>query len=556
MTEGVPLLIQPTSEYGGVQPRPVDDEGRAGTPYDEEPLPWRRRGTRSTGRRSLWVPVDPLILAVGLVALVTYALHGVDGMLTRDLAVYSYAGQQVAEGVPPYLGILNRAGPLAHLLPGVGVGLARLFGGDDVVVMRQLFLVFATLCTCAVYVLGRDLLRSRSAGIVTAATFLTFAGFIHYASNGPREKTPMTLFVVGALWAVTTRRWFTAGVFVSLATLCLQIAFFLSFTAAVVGALLLARGYRARALARIAGGGAVPVAVCLAYFALTGSLKAALDGFVLINSRYTTPDPVLSRLEPVWEDLHRAYGSSVWLLIGGLVALAGLAALTLASRRSSQRPDDPPGLVLVAFAVSVLAALTWNVREYDAWPDLFPVLPLAAVGVGGVFARATARLPARTTAGLVAASALACTLLAVHHSVTTRDDRLVAQRASVAAVLGELPEDVTITSVEAPQPLVLTGRTNPTRHQMFSGGLAHYLEDTWPGGLDGFRRDLVEDRPTLIAFGDPVSDSWRAAVASDYVYIGSAPDFTWYARASLDEDTLSALRDAAAAATGSTSASS
>ena len=36
----------------------------------------------------------------------------------------------------------------------------------------------------------------------------------------------MTLFIAVALWAVAKRRWFTAGLFVSLATLCLQIAFF------------------------------------------------------------------------------------------------------------------------------------------------------------------------------------------------------------------------------------------------------------------------------------------------------------------------------------------
>ena len=65
---------------------------------------------------------------VGAVALLTYALHGVNGMLTRDLAVYSYAGQQVADGVPPYVGILNRAGPLAHAIPAIGVWIARTAG--------------------------------------------------------------------------------------------------------------------------------------------------------------------------------------------------------------------------------------------------------------------------------------------------------------------------------------------------------------------------------------------------------------------------------------------
>jgi hypothetical protein len=46
--------------------------------------------------------------------------------------------QQVADGVPPYLGVLNRAGPLAHVLPGVAALVARLGGLDDVITMRGL----------------------------------------------------------------------------------------------------------------------------------------------------------------------------------------------------------------------------------------------------------------------------------------------------------------------------------------------------------------------------------------------------------------------------------
>ena len=38
----------------------------------------------------------------------------------------------------------------------------------------------------------------------------------------------------------------------------------------------------------------VRIAVC---FALAGSLRESVDAFVLINFRYTTPDPVLPRLE-------------------------------------------------------------------------------------------------------------------------------------------------------------------------------------------------------------------------------------------------------------------
>ncbi|MET0997986.1 MAG: hypothetical protein ABWX73_04645, partial [Marmoricola sp.] len=493
-------------------------------------------------RRARSWPADAWVFVVGGIALLTYALHGFNGMLTRDLAVYSYAGQQVADGVPPYVGILNRAGPLAHAIPAVGVGIARVGHFDDLVGMRSLFLAIAVLCVCAVYLLGRDVFASRSAGLVAAATFLTFSGFISYASNGPREKTPMTLFITCALWAVARGRWFTAGLFVSLATLCLQIAFWSSFTAVVAGALFLAHGHRLRALLRVAAGGVLPVAAFTAWFALTGSLRDAADAFLLINIRYTTPDPVLDKLDEVWLDLQTAYGISLWLIIAGLVALAVLS-LAVVTKRG--RAEGSPAVLLAAFALGAAAGLAWNLKDYDAWPDLFPVLPFAAVGIAGLFHALTRRLSSTVAVVVAVVLCLVATGVAVVESVTTRDDRLEVQRESVAAVLAQAPAHATITSVEAPQALVLTRRTNPTRHQMFSGGLQDYLDDTWPGGMTGVRQGIVDAQPDLIVFGDPVSNRWRAAIQPEYVYLGSAPDWSWYARASLGEERIAALRAAA-----------
>lgn len=505
------------------------------------PRPDRSDGVRSGGASRLRA-IDPLVPVVAVVSVVVYVLHGFQGALTRDLGIYSYAGQQVAEGVPPYLGVLNRAGPLAHVLPGVGALVARVGGLDDVVTMRVLFMLFATAAVCVAYLLGRDLFRSRSAGLVTAGAMLAFHGFIQYASNGPREKTPMTLFVLGALWAVTHRRWFTAGVLTSLATLCLQTAFFSTFTAVVVGALLLARGGRVRALVRIALGGLAPVAVLGTWFALAGSLRATWDGFYGINRRYTVPNPLDAERELVWEDLQAAYGVTVWLLLGGTVLLV-LVSLAAASRRA--RAAEPGLVVLPAMTAGLAAGLAWILQEYDAWADLFPVLPFAAVGLGAAFAvsaHGLAPVPRRVAGTGLAAAAV---VIALTYSVSTRDDSLEDQREATDAVLATLPPDATITSIEAPQPLVLTGRTNPTRYQMFRSGLQDYMEDTWPGGLDGFKRDLVADGPDLVAVGETVSQRWRASIQPDYVYVGSAPMWQWYARASLGEDTIAELRAAA-----------
>ena len=461
--------------------------------------------------------MDPLVFLVGGVALLTYALHGFNGMLSRDLAVYSYAGQQVAEGVPPYLGILNRAGPLAHVIPGIGVGIARIGGFDDVLTMRLFFMVIATLCVCAVYVLGRDVFASRLAGLVTAAAFLTFFGFIEYASNGPREKTPMTLFITLALWSVAKRRWFTAGLFVSLATLCLQIAFFSSFAAVLAGVLFLAHGERLKALLRVAVGGAVPVAVLGVWFAIAGSLRESVDAFVLINFRYTTPDPVLPVLDEAWLDVTTAYGVSLWVLFAGLVALP---LLSLGVLRKATRLANPWLPVVAAFTVGAAVGLAWNFKEYDAWPDLFPMLPFAAVGLGGVFHVATKRLPVRATLVAAVALSLVATVLAIHHSVTSRGDRLETQRASVKAVSRSCPTMPRSPRSRRPRRSSWTSAGTRPGTRCSAAGLQFYIDDIWPGGLDGFRRDLVEDEPDMIVFGDPVSDRWRAAIEPEYVYVG------------------------------------
>ena len=92
---------------------------------------------------------------------------------------------------------------------------------------------------------------------------------------------------------------------------------------------------------------------------------------------------------------------------------------------------------------------------------------------------------------------------------------------------------------------MLTGRTNPTRHQMFRSGLQDYLDDTWPGGLDGFKADLVADGPDLVSVGETVSLPGAGRSMPDYVFVGRAPLWEWYARADLGEETIARLRDAA-----------
>ena len=164
-------------------------------------------------------------------------------------------------------------------------------GVDDLIGMRVLFLLIAVLCVCSVYLLARDVLHSRVSGVVAASMFLCLPGFIHHASYGPRDKTAMLLFLVLALWAMSGRRWFTAGVLLGLAALVLQIALFVGGPALAVAVLLGPGTWRGRlsSLARVAVGALLILAVAAAYFVAVGAFDEFVQAYALINARYTAP---------------------------------------------------------------------------------------------------------------------------------------------------------------------------------------------------------------------------------------------------------------------------
>ena len=486
--------------------------------------------------------VDPWAAGVGVVAFTVYVLHGFNAGLGRDIAMYTYGGQRFADGVPPYVDLLNRAGPLAHMLPGVGVLLARAGGFDEILGIRMLYLLISVAAVSVLYVLARDLFSSRLAGLVTSASFLTFTGFAHLATNGPRDKTPMVLFLLCSMLAMQRRRWLAVGVFVALATLTWQPSFLVGITVAVVGALTLPVG-RWRALLLVAAGGLVPTAVVVAYFGLEQRFGTFLQAFLVINAEYTKAIGFLPHAAHNWRNLESGYHWSVWVFVTGLLALGLAAGMAVFARLSRARRRDTATLSLVSIGAGGVVGLVWTLLDFNAWPDAFVLLPFAALGAGAVARQATLRLPGQAALVLALAWIVAATTLAAGYAVTRRSDALEAQRASVQAVFSQLPADATVVSVEAPQVLVLTGKTSPIRIQTFGAGLARYVEETYPGGLRGLGRSIRRQHPTVIAVHGRVR-GWLAPTLSAYAPVGRAPGWTWYVDRNLGSGVIDNLRQA------------
>ena len=490
--------------------------------------------------------VDPWGPALATVGVVVFLVHGFDGILTRDLALYAYGGQQFAEGVPPFVSVLNRAGPLAHMVPGVATWVARLLGADsgadDLMAMRVLMMMLSVAAVWVVYLLARDAFGSSVAGVAAAASLLAFEGFVTYATGGPREKTTMMLLVALALWALVHRRWMLAGAAVALATLTWQPAFFAG-AAAAGAAVLLVRGGRARlvSLARFAGGGLLVTAAFAGYYAAVGALEEFFNAFYLINATYTRQPGVLQFLSTEPTAVVDGFGWSWWLILAGLAAMVVLGARRL---RGLDR-DDPHHVAVVALGGGTVGSLLWSLMAFNGWADAVLVLPLAATGLGGMalsLSRAAPRRPARVGLAAYVVAVLVAAALSSWH---TRDERLVAMRWVHEAVLEAVGPDAAVMSIGSPQPLVLGRLENPMYHQMFLGGLAEYVDDTWPGGLSGLADDIERERPTLITmdrpgrygFVDPVVDRHYERLGTTYV-------MTWFADRSIGERKMQQLRDA------------
>ena len=485
--------------------------------------------------------IDPLGPLMAAAALVIFLVQGFDSILTRDLALYSYGAQQTVEGVPPYVSVLNRAGPLAHLVPAIGVAAGRAVGIDDVLAMRLLMMLISMACVWLLYLLARDLFGSRLAGVASSSALLTFTGFVTYAVGGPREKTTLTLFVILVFWALLKQRWMLAGAFVALATLTWQPSFLAGLFAAVVAMAGLGRRPMLTAAIRFGIGGLIPTVLITAGFALAGALQEFLEGFVLINQRYTHQSGLLAVPGETIGFLFEGFGASLLLIVAGLVAVVVFAVLGC---REAFRSREPRDLALVGIGAAALAGSVWSLFVLNGWADLVVLLPAAAVGVGAVAAEVQARVPARVGVPILVTWSVACLLAGLISSFENREDLLVRQRAEVDAMFAAVPSDATVMSIGGPEPLVLTHRTNPIRHQMFLTGLNRYVDDTWPGGLDGLAHWIREEKPTFLTVDHPGWYGWLApTLDEDYVAVGTTPgDFTWYVHRSVGEETIDDLK--------------
>lgn len=478
---------------------------------------------------------------LALVASLIFLLQGFQGAISVDSSLYAYAGFRVADGIPPYVAVFNRAGPLAHLVPGMAVIVGQALGVGGLLAMRIVMAAASALCVWLVYLVGREVFGSRIAGVTAASALLVFDGFVIYATYGPREKTLMLLFLVLVLWLGCRRRWWLTGAAIALVTLTWQGAFFPAAATALV--LVIGEGgIRAKlgALLRVGLGGLLVTATTVAYFVAVGAFAEFYEGFLGAHLSGHAGQTGLWNAPGRWGHVANGLGWSRWVLVAGVAALVVLVAVRLRHIPRGAARDYS----LLGLGAGLLTCVGWSLLAFQGWPDVLIFLPFAALGIGGAVHLLATALPGRT--GQVAAAALVVVLLAdtAASAVANRSTALLDQREIAQSMVDAADPGARIQVIGTPIPLALLGMRNPIRYTLFQGGVAGYLRAKLPAGLHGLVRDIERRRPTYLVVNKRSQQRWLLPVLErSYLRLGDdGSRGIWYVTDTVPEDQVRQMR--------------
>jgi hypothetical protein len=489
------------------------------------------------------------VAGVALAELYRPDLQRLDG----DDSIQIYLAQRALEGSPPYVAGLYAKTPLTPLLTAAAIGVGRVAGVSDIMSGRLLFVALGGLYVLAMGLAGTAIFGGRTwrpaaegaaaGGLAAAATLLSFRPLPVVAAKGMEPKLILAAFGTLALWLTARRRWGWAGACAALAFLAWQPAgLFMAATA--LAALCQAGEPRWKAVGGAVLGMCAPLAAVGAYLAATGALGPAWRqaglGALTFGQAAVEGSGLLARLSSNPGRIYAATGTAfdgmrpVFLL--GLLGWLGLAAEPLraiwqtsaegglASRlwEATRRPAQLPSMVVGG------GFLAFTVLDFQAGPDLLPLTPLAALGIGWWLvtlsgATALRRLPAATMLiGVVVSAALAGLGFYQLAQRPMHNAAVQAQIQAAEQLYDMVGQDAEVQVFGCMAPLVIRSRPNATRFVHLGRKSLNLTAIELGGGVERLAAVIEERKPAAVLFdgGRYGEEPLKALIAGRYTRSG------------------------------------
>ncbi len=420
-------------------------------------------------------------LIIFFLSLFLYVSLGLFSPLWRDGGIYFYAAQRVAEGIPPYVGIFDHKGPGMPLILGLLLRGYRIFFRPlplyELLFLRSILAITCSLIPVFLYLIGVEFFREKTA-LISALIFLSFAGFSVYAGGGPRPKSLMLLFEVMFFYFMAKDKPFWGGVFSSLAAIIWQPMGLLS----LVGLFVLSD--RRKILGYLSGL-VLPAILTLSYFAYHGAVGELWNGAVVFNIKYLDRNNILVNSRNIIRSILRGYPNSSVFVVLGILAFPFLC-----------RAKKCPKILLWTFPWPLL----WSLIDYQNYPDLFPVLPYAALGAGYLLGKAidTDLKFKIVVSGLVVLSFIPLGFFSGPYLLRQYKEANRIKKKFSGKII----------TIGAPHYMALASLKNPDRYLFVIRGIDRKIEREFPGGIKGWLDHLNKYGAKALVLGPTKGKAW------------------------------------------------
>ncbi len=315
--------------------------------------------------------------------------------LRADPSIMLYVGQQILRGNPPYATVTIVKTPMAGFLAAGAVAVGRAVGWSDVLASRLGFILLGGALIAVTFLYGRQMWGWR-AGIFSALVLLGLNNINQLVAEGPSPKVPFILFGAAALWFITRRAWFAAGVCAALAFMTWQPG--LAFVGATLLAIfLLPRQEWRRAFLLALAGIAAPLLVLAYYFAVNDALAPALrQTFGATANYFGAAKASRNFISVIGENLNTLAQvtpgcfdrEELFLPLAFVGWLVWLGAALVRARRGDRKFFRVSVPLLLAFG----ALGAFSLIDFQSCADLVPFFPFLALGGGWLLACSTRAL--------------------------------------------------------------------------------------------------------------------------------------------------------------------
>ena len=464
-----------------------------------------------------------------------------------DRANWDYMAQVIARGGVPYRDVVNIKSPLSAYIGAAAIVISRPFGLRDILAIRITFILMAALTAAFTFLVALEYFKSLRLAVLAATVMLTFDAFARLNGGGIQPKTPMVLFGLLTLLAIMKDRPLAAGAFGMLSALCWQPGLLFVGTAGLAFSRYLTN-WRDFKAARMMFGAAIPLTLMLAYFWAAGALESFYLWNIHFNATVYAPHEMRS-LENFFARLGRLiigpYRNSRFYFYVGAVGLCIAMWLELKRGRKSRATLEsaPRHAVIIA----PIVYFGFCMVDIQAGADLIPLVPFvaifAALALVFILERAIDLLarvrPGANPAIIENYGSVAIAAVIIYQSVSGAFffergfPTLADQQPAIAEMLSHLHPGDNMFVYGRTEVLVLSGRTNISKHFLLDRGKAEYLDQIEPGGFDGWLASVKAERPKIVVLdrlegGEKVMQL-EAWAASDYQFrIGRV--FAYYIR--------------------------